>query len=113
MLLFMFSYAGIPPLAGFFAKFYVFTAAVDAHFYILAVLGVLASVVGAYYYLRLIKIMYFDEPVTAFDTEASPSLTAVVLVFLRRDVAAVCRAGLSGGSGRAGGPGACSRMKPA
>jgi NADH-quinone oxidoreductase subunit N len=80
MLLFMFSYAGIPPLAGFFAKLYVFLPAIEAHFYILAVLGVLASVVGAYYYLRIIKIMYFDEPVTAFDDKSSLPL-GVVLVF--------------------------------
>ena len=64
--LLLFSLAGIPPLAGFFAKFYVFLAAIQAGLYPLAVIGVLASVVGAYYYLRLVKIMYFDEPVGAF-----------------------------------------------
>lgn len=58
----MFSLAGIPPLAGFFAKFYVFMAAVKADMFVLAVVGVLASVVGAFYYLRIIKIMFFDEP---------------------------------------------------
>jgi NADH-quinone oxidoreductase subunit N len=58
----MFSLAGIPPLAGFFAKYYVFLAAIEAGLYALAVIGVLASVVGAYYYLRIVKIMYFDEP---------------------------------------------------
>jgi NADH-quinone oxidoreductase subunit N len=57
----MFSLAGIPPLAGFFAKFYVFTAAVKEGLWPLAVLGVLASVVGAYYYVRIVKIMFFDE----------------------------------------------------
>jgi NADH-quinone oxidoreductase subunit N len=62
----MFSLAGIPPLAGFFAKWYVFLAAVNAGLYALAVIGVLASVVGAYYYLRIIKIMWFDEPVGGF-----------------------------------------------
>jgi NADH-quinone oxidoreductase subunit N len=62
----MFSLAGIPPLAGFWAKWYVFLAAIDAKLYALAVIGVLASVVGAYYYLRIIKIMWFDEPVGAF-----------------------------------------------
>jgi NADH-quinone oxidoreductase subunit N len=62
----LFSLAGIPPLAGFFAKFYVFLAAIQAGLYPLAVIGVLASVVGAYYYLRIIKIMYFDEPVARF-----------------------------------------------
>ena len=58
----LFSLAGIPPLAGFFAKFYVFLAAIKAGLYALAVIGVLASVVGAYYYLAIVKIMYFDEP---------------------------------------------------
>ncbi len=57
----MFSLAGIPPLAGFFAKLYVFKAAIDAGLYALAIVGVLASVVGAYYYLRVIKVMFFDE----------------------------------------------------
>jgi NADH-quinone oxidoreductase subunit N len=65
--IFMFSMAGIPPLAGFFGKFYVFMAAIEAKLYVLAVVGVLSSVVGAFYYLRLIKIMYFDEPQPAFD----------------------------------------------
>jgi len=63
----MFSLAGIPPLAGFFAKFYVFLAAIRAGLYPLAVIGVLASVVGAYYYLRIVKIMYFDEPAERFE----------------------------------------------
>ena len=62
----LFSLAGIPPLAGFFAKFYVFLAAIESGLYVLAVIGVLASVVGAYYYLRIVKIMYFDEPVGGF-----------------------------------------------
>ncbi|MGC6471750.1 MAG: NADH-quinone oxidoreductase subunit NuoN [Parvibaculales bacterium] len=62
MAAFMFSLAGIPPLAGFFGKFYVFRAAMNAELYFLAVFGVLASVVGAYYYLRVVKIMYLDEP---------------------------------------------------
>jgi len=64
---FMFSMAGIPPLAGFFAKLYIFLAAVESGLYILAVIGVLSSVVGAYYYLRIVKLMYFDEPEEAFD----------------------------------------------
>ena len=62
----MFSLAGIPPLAGFWAKWYVFFAAVNAGLYPLAVIGVLASVVGAFYYLRIIKIMWFDEPAGNF-----------------------------------------------
>ncbi|WP_449257461.1 NADH-quinone oxidoreductase subunit NuoN [Bosea sp. (in: a-proteobacteria)] len=63
----MFSLAGIPPLAGFWAKFYVFLAAIDAKLYVLAVVGVLTSVVGAYYYLRIVKLIYFDEPKPAFE----------------------------------------------
>ncbi len=62
----LFSMAGIPPLAGFFAKFYVFLAAIKAGLYVLAVIGVVTSVVGAYYYLAIVKIMYFDEPVEGF-----------------------------------------------
>jgi NADH-quinone oxidoreductase subunit N len=62
----LFSMAGVPPLAGFFAKFYVFVAAIKAGLYVLAVIGVLASVVGAYYYLAIVKIMYFDEPAEGF-----------------------------------------------
>src|SRR5437899_4132608 len=58
----LFSLAGIPPLAGFFAKFYVFVAAIKAGLFTLAVVGVLSSVVGAFYYLTIIKVMYFDEP---------------------------------------------------
>ena len=73
----LFSLAGIPPLAGFFAKFYVFLAAIKAGLYTLAVIGVLSSVVGAYYYLNIVKIMYFDEPVKGF--ERMPGLLRLVL----------------------------------
>ncbi len=62
----LFSLAGIPPLAGFFAKYFVFMAAVKAHLFVLAVIGVVSSVVGAYYYLRIVKLMYFDEPAYDF-----------------------------------------------
>jgi NADH-quinone oxidoreductase subunit N len=62
----MFSLAGIPPLAGFWGKWYVFLAAIEAQLYPLAVIGVIASVVGGYYYLRIIKIMWFDQPTGAF-----------------------------------------------
>ncbi len=85
----LFSLAGVPPLAGFFAKFYVFNAAIEAHLYWLAVIGVVLSVVGAYYYLRIVKIMYFDEPGVTFDPiPASVQLTLgvsaafVILFFL-------------------------------
>ena len=62
-----FSLAGVPPLAGFFAKWYVFTAAIQAGLIWPSVLGVLASAVGLVYYLRLVKVMFFDEPAAAFD----------------------------------------------
>jgi NADH-quinone oxidoreductase subunit N len=83
----MFSLAGIPPLAGFFAKLYVFAAAVQAGFYVLAVIGVVTSVVGAYYYLRIVKVMYFDDAVEPFDRMAAGVKgvlvvsTAVVVLF--------------------------------
>jgi NADH-quinone oxidoreductase subunit N len=63
----LFSMAGIPPLAGFFGKWMVFVAAVNQGLYVLAVIGVVTSVVAAYYYVRVIKVMYFDEPVGSFD----------------------------------------------
>jgi NADH-quinone oxidoreductase subunit N len=73
----LFSLAGIPPLAGFFAKFYVFLAAIQAGLFMLAVIGVVTSVVGAYYYLAIVKVMYFDEPAIAF--EPMPRELAAVL----------------------------------
>jgi NADH-quinone oxidoreductase subunit N len=73
----LFSLAGIPPLAGFFAKFYVFLAAIHAGLYPLAVIGVLLSTVAAYYYLRIVKIMYFDAPAERFDP--MPAALASVL----------------------------------
>jgi NADH-quinone oxidoreductase subunit N len=75
----MFSLAGIPPLAGFFAKYYVFLAAVKAGMFTLAVLGVLASVVSCYYYLLIVKVMYFDDPAPAFDPMRS-TVRAMVAV---------------------------------
>jgi NADH-quinone oxidoreductase subunit N len=73
----LFSLAGIPPLAGFFAKYYVFLAAIEAGLYALAVIGVVTSVVGAYYYLRIVKLMYFDEP--ALSIESVPGELQAVL----------------------------------
>jgi NADH-quinone oxidoreductase subunit N len=75
----MFSLAGIPPLAGFFAKFYVFAAAIQANLVTLAVIGVVTSVIGAYYYLRIIKVMYFDAPVERFE-RMSPGVSFVLVV---------------------------------
>jgi NADH-quinone oxidoreductase subunit N len=83
----MFSLAGIPPLAGFFAKFYVFAAAIEANLVALAVIGVVTSVVGAFYYIRIVKVMYFDEPGERY-APLDPALklvlgvsTAVVVLF--------------------------------
>lgn len=70
----MFSMAGIPPLAGFFGKFYVFLAALDAGLYNLAVIGVLCSVVSAFYYLRIVKLAYFDAPKEPFEFETTLSM---------------------------------------
>ena len=67
LLILLFSLAGIPPLAGFFAKFYVFMAVIKAEMYTLAVIGLITTVVSAFYYLRIIKIIYFDEPKEVFD----------------------------------------------
>ncbi|HEY8192260.1 MAG TPA: NADH-quinone oxidoreductase subunit NuoN [Alphaproteobacteria bacterium] len=76
----MFSMSGIPPLAGFFGKLFVFQAAVQAELYVLAVLGVLSSVVAAYYYLRVIKVMFFDEPADSLDTDISFSTRAIIFL---------------------------------
>jgi NADH-quinone oxidoreductase subunit N len=78
----LFSLAGVPPMAGFFAKFYVFLAAVQAGMFTLAVLGVLASVVGCYYYLLIVKIMYFDDPAPAFDPMGNALRTMVAVTGL-------------------------------
>lgn len=78
----MFSLAGIPPLAGFFGKYFVFLAAIKANLITLAVIGVVASVVGAYYYLRIVKIMYFDEPAPQFEASASEVRVVAVLAGL-------------------------------
>jgi NADH-quinone oxidoreductase subunit N len=78
--IFMFALSGVPPTAGFFAKLYVFLAAINAQLTGLAVIGVLASVVSAFYYLRVVKVMYFDEPVGAFDQPIATELKGVLLV---------------------------------
>ncbi|WP_137391354.1 NADH-quinone oxidoreductase subunit NuoN [Rhodoligotrophos defluvii] len=90
----MFSLAGIPPLAGFFAKFFVFAAAVKSGLIALAIIGVVTSVVGAYYYLRIVKVMYFDEPAEKFspvtgEVKLVMALSTVVIlgfVFFARPV---------------------------
>ena len=70
----MFSLAGIPPLAGFFGKFYIFIAAIESNLLLLAIVGILASVIGAFYYLRIIKVIYFDESKNSFDGFSHRSL---------------------------------------
>jgi NADH-quinone oxidoreductase subunit N len=78
--IFMFAMAGIPPLSGFFGKLYVFMAAIHAELYVLAVIGVVTSVVGAYYYLRIVKLMYFDAPKPAFDRPFGAEMNAVLAI---------------------------------
>jgi len=71
LLLILFSLAGIPPLAGFFAKFYVFKAVLEQSMYFLAIVGLLSTVVAAFYYLRIIKIIYFDKEKEKYDSDHS------------------------------------------
>ncbi|MDX1738558.1 MAG: NADH-quinone oxidoreductase subunit N, partial [Alphaproteobacteria bacterium] len=80
IMIFMFSMAGIPPMAGFLSKFFVFKAAIDADLIGLAVVGALASVVSAYYYLRIIKVMYFDEPSEKLDDVESNAMKIILAV---------------------------------
>ena len=85
LMILMFSLAGIPPLVGFFGKYFVFLAAIKAGLYPLAVIGVLSSVVGAYYYLRIVKVMFFDEAKDKFETvrfKAAAVMTAAALIMI-------------------------------
>ncbi len=75
---FMFSMAGIPPLAGFFGKFYIFLPAIESGFYTLAVIGVLSSVVAAFYYLRIVQIVYFEESEESLDKPINRELGLVI-----------------------------------
>jgi len=68
-LVILFSLAGIPPLAGFFAKFYIFMAVIESKMYALAIIGLLTTVISAFYYLRIVKIIYFDKPKLAFEKD--------------------------------------------
>ena len=68
-LVILFSLAGIPPLAGFFAKFYVFKSVIEQSMYFLAIVGLLSTVIAAFYYLRIIKVIYFDEEREKYDTD--------------------------------------------
>src|SRR5580692_6155148 len=76
----MLSLSGLPPLAGILAKAFIFIAALDAHLYLLAAFGVLTSVVGAYYYLRIVKVMYFDEPSQPFDRDMGWAVCTIATI---------------------------------
>jgi len=78
--IFMFSMAGIPPLAGFFGKFYVFMAAVESDLIGLAIIGVLTSVVGAFYYIKIVKVIYFDKPKEPLDKPIGIELTVALVI---------------------------------
>ena len=67
-LVILFSLAGVPPLAGFFAKFYIFLAVIESKMYALAIIGLLTTIISSFYYLRIIKIIYFDKPTKPFET---------------------------------------------
>ena len=86
LLVILFSLAGIPPLAGFFAKFYIFKSVLEQSMYFLAIVGLLSTVIAAFYYLRIIKIMYFDKEKEKYDTDHSLwlklSLTTSTLLIL-------------------------------
>ena len=86
LLLILFSLAGIPPLAGFFAKFYVFKSVIEQSMYFLAIVGLLSTVIAAFYYLRIIKVIYFDDEKEKYDTDHSiwlrASLTFSTLLIL-------------------------------
>jgi len=89
LLVLLFSLAGIPPLAGFFAKFYVFMAVIKVEMYTLAIIGLITTVISAFYYLRIIKIIYFDDPKEIFEIDQNLGLkvslflsTIIILKFL-------------------------------
>jgi NADH-quinone oxidoreductase subunit N len=78
--IFMFSLAGIPPLFGFWPKLLVFNAAVESGYIALAVAGIIGTVIGAYYYLKIVKVMYFDEPTTPYGRLRQPVQGALILL---------------------------------
>ena len=79
LLIILFSLAGIPPLAGFFAKFYIFKAVIDQSMYFLAILGLLSTVIAAFYYLRIVKIMYFDQEKIIYDKDYNLGLKLTLI----------------------------------
>ena len=80
LLIILFSLAGIPPLAGFFAKFYIFLAVIEQSMYYLAIVGLLSTVIAAFYYLRIIKIIYFDPEKEKYETNHSIGLKVTLIV---------------------------------
>ena len=79
-LIILFSLAGIPPLGGFFAKFYVFMSVIESEMYVLAVIGLLTTVISAFYYLRIIKIIYFDKFIKPFDQIKNINITGTIFI---------------------------------
>jgi len=79
-LIILFSLAGMPPLAGFFAKFYIFMAVIEAKMYTLAIIGLVTTVVSAFYYLRIIKVIYFDKPIEPFEENYDWGLKASLVL---------------------------------
>jgi len=79
-LIIMFSLAGIPPLAGFFAKFYVFMSVIESGMYTLAIVGLLSTVISAFYYLRIVKIIYFDEIKNSLDKVKDLGITSTIFL---------------------------------
>ena len=93
LMIILFSLAGIPPLAGFFAKFYIFTAVIEQSMYFLAIVGLLSTVIAAFYYIRLIKVMYFDEQREKYDLNHSRlkmilvvSSTIILIYFINPNI---------------------------
>ena len=87
LLVILFSLAGIPPLAGFFAKFYIFKSVIEQSMYFLGIVGLLSTVIAAFYYLRIIKVIYFDKEKEKYDTDHSVWLRislalSTLLIFL-------------------------------
>ena len=80
MLLFMLSLGGIPPTAGFMGKFWLFSAAIDAHYYGLALIGVLNSAISLYYYIRIVVFMYLKKETTGSEPVMTPALTLTLAV---------------------------------
>ena len=79
-LIILFSLAGIPPLGGFFAKFYIFTSVLEQKMYTLAIIGLLTTVISAVYYLKIIKTIYFDENILSFDLINNRTISSTILI---------------------------------